>query len=55
MAGLRVFSPNVISSGVLVAFATVLPVSGSGNVRWEVIVGSSDYKGELFRVDFKGY
>jgi hypothetical protein len=53
MAGLWVFDPNIIPSGILKAFATVFPVSTASDVRWEVIVGSSDNKDELLRVDFK--
>jgi hypothetical protein len=55
VAGLWVFDPNIVPSGILKAFATVFPVSGAGDVRWEVIVGSSDNKGELLGVNFKGY
>jgi hypothetical protein len=55
MASLWVFDPNIIPSGILKAFATVFPVSAAGDVRWKVIVGLLDDKGELLGVDFKGY
>jgi hypothetical protein len=43
-----VFDPDVIPSGILVTFATGFPVSMAGNVRWEVVEGSSDDKSKLF-------
>ena len=54
MSGLRVLDPDVVSAGIFKPFAACLPVGSPGDVRGEVVEGAADYKGELFRVEFKG-
>jgi hypothetical protein len=52
VASLGVFNPDVISSDVLVTSGASFPMGVASDVGWEVVMGSSDNKSELLRVNF---
>ena len=54
MTGFWVFDPDVVTAGIFKPFAACLPMGSPSDVRGEVVEGAADYKGELFRVEFKG-
>ena len=45
MPSFGVLYPDVVASRVFKAFATSFPVSGAGDVGWEVVEAMTDDKG----------